>query len=217
MEMALRNTTPMNDEEEPEELDIAPNPQEDLRKDLPHFDPGNQHQLLQYEPIVAADHHLDNHDMHAMCDDTYGQHILPTDHCEPSDYQAAAAVIAARRHTTCSTEDALAGMLWDTILSPQTVIEHHREAAIEAPELASATKPKISKVEAAAASPAGGVDLRALMSLGALDAAKEKDGMYPGMMSLSPGLLAGLSAELCATENGEGGAGKLPVIRELFN
>lgn len=210
MEMALQSTAgmPAGDDE-----DAAPTPlDEDLRSDLPLFDPGHHHEPMQYNTTMDIDHHA----AYAAYDNqsTLSAVDYPED---PSDYQAAAAVIAARRATTCSTEDALAGMLFDTIVSPQTVIPQHREARLEAPEAASATKPKISKAAAAAAAAeeeaAGVVDLRALMSTGALDASKE--GMFPEMMPLSPGLLAGLSAELCRTESGNGA--RLPVARELFS
>jgi len=138
---------------------------------------------------------------------------------------------AARRFTTYSSEDALAGMLFDTIVSPQTVLPNRAPEArnnhndnnnnitgADFPEGASATKPKPTRAEALAAAlgdvvPGGPetIDLKNLMSTGAA----LKECSLPGTMQISPGLLASLSADLeCAQE--DDGNGVLPVTRALF-
>jgi hypothetical protein len=137
---------------------------------------------------------------------------------------------AARRFTTYSAEDALAGMLFDTIVSPQTVlpnrapetrknhdISNNNVTGVDFPEGASATKPKPTRAEALAAGLGDSVpgpeaiDLKNLMSAGAaLNACS-----LPGTMQISPGLLASLSADLeCAQEDEQNGV--LPVTRALF-
>lgn len=133
---------------------------------------------------------------------------------------------AARRFTTYSSEDALAGMLFDTIVSPQTVLpnraaeagNHNLIPISECPEGASATKPKLTRAEALAAAMGGlntagadGIDLKELMTTGQQQAALMECSL-PGAMQISPGLLASLSADLeCPQEDGI-----LPVTRALF-
>ncbi|KAG7673835.1 hypothetical protein Ndes2526B_g02690 [Nannochloris sp. 'desiccata'] len=137
---------------------------------------------------------------------------------------------AARRFTTYSSEDALAGMLFDTIVSPQTVLPNRAPEAhnnddinknitgVDFPEGASATKPKPTRAEALAAALGdlgnGGpdcIDLKNLMSAGAA----LNECSLPGTMQISPGLLASLSADLECPQEGDGN-GVLPVTRALF-
>ena len=136
-------------------------------------------------------------------------------------------IAAARRFTTYSSEDALAGMLFDTIVSPQTVLPNRANEAkninnndtlmAEFPlEGASATKPKLTRAEALAAAMGelntDGIDLKELMTTGQQQQALLECSL-PGSMQISPGLLASLSADLECPQEGEG---HLPVTRALF-
>ena len=114
-----------------------------------------------------------------------------------------------RRTTTTSTEDALAGALFETItkgevpdLSPQTVLP------------ADKTKTVVPDVGASATKPSRGPKTAARSALAQSDM---KD-VWPSsaMHMLSPRVLAGLGGELDHFKDGEGAIGWDHLARELF-
>lgn len=157
-------------------------------------------------------------------------HLLPPSGPTTESIEIEIEAATARRFTTYSSEDALAGMLFDTIVSPQTVLP---DRAAEARNLqntnntgavvgASATKPKPTRAEALATvfgdlgtgMHEGCIDLKNLMSAGQQQAVLNEASLQGGAMQISPGLLASLSADLECPQDGVDVL--LPVTRELF-